>query len=143
VNNDVQLASKANISSEDQDTFLMIVIAGNFIALSDYFEDGQDDRIRDLVVDKLAAVYEVSSEEMAGAIQSMMTFFGKVNFPSKKTLYAMSKSVYHRYALNQFQQPFFREKNVPDPILLKHIDEVMEQFLIDWNKFTDKFRITD
>ena len=143
INNDIQLDRKATIGSENQDTFLMIIITGNFLALSEYFEDGQDDRIRDLVIDKLSEVYEVTPEEMAGAVHSMTSFFGKVNFPSKKTLYAMSKSVFHRYGLNEFQKPFFKEKNVPDPILLKHIDEIMEQFLIDWNEFTDKFRITD
>lgn len=143
INNDIQLDTPANIGSENSDTFLMIIITGNFLALSDYFEDGQDDRIRDLVIEKLAAAYEVTPEEMAGAVHSMTSFFGKVNFPSKKTLYAMSKSVFHRYGLNEFQKPFFKEKNVPDPILLKHLDEIMEQFIIDWNKFTDKFRITD
>ncbi len=143
INNDLQFESPADIGPEDQDAFLMIVITGNFLSLNDHFGDDQGDRIKDIVVDKLAAVYEVTPEEFATALDSTINFFSKVNFPSKKTIYAMSKSVFYRYDLNRFQKAFFKEKNVPDPVFLKHVDEIMEQFLIDWNKFTDRFRITD
>ena len=143
INNDLQFESPADIGPEDQDAFLMIVITGNFLAINEYFGDDQGDRIKDIVLDKLAAIYEVTPAEFATALEGTITFFGKVNFPSKKTIYAMSKSVFHRYDLNRFQKPFFKEKKVPDPVFLKHVDEIMEQFLIDWNKFTHKFRITD
>jgi hypothetical protein len=143
INNDLQFESPADIGPEDQDAFLMIVITGNLLAINDYFGDEQGDRIKYIIEEKLAAVYEVTPEEFATALDGTIKFFEKVNFPSKKTLYAMSKSVFHRYDLNRFQKTFFKEKKVPDPVFLKHVDEIMGQFLIDWNKFTHKFRVTD
>lgn len=143
LNNDLQLETPASIRSDDQDAFLMIVIAGNYSLLDSYFEEGQEDRIRELIIDGLTGIFDTDHEHVQLAIENMLEYFSKVNFPSKKTIYAMSKAVFYKYDLNQYQKPFFKEKNVPDPVLLKHIDEIMDQFLIDWNRFIDKFKITD
>jgi hypothetical protein len=51
--------------------------------------------------------------------------------------------VFHKYGLNDFQKDYFRNLNAPDPILLKNIDEIMEQFIIKWDTFTEKYRIID
>ncbi len=143
VNNDLQFERPANIAADNSDAFLMIVITGNILNLPIYFEQGQEDRIEDLVMDKLATIYEVDRPTMDVAVHDMQSFFGKINYPSKKTLYAMSKALFYKYHLNAFQKPFFRDQNVPDPIFLKHVDAIMEQFMVDWDKFTHKFKITD
>jgi len=145
LNNDLNLVKPANISPDSQDDFLMIVIAGNYKLLDDYFYEGQEDRIREMVLARLASIYEVDATAMRSAIDTMLSFFGKVNFPSKNTHYAMSKAVFFKYGLKDYQKEYFKNLNppAPDPILLKNIDEIMEQFIIKWDTFTDKFRITD
>ena len=143
LNNDVNLIGTANIDPEHQDDFLMIVIAGNFKLLDDYFYEGQEDRIREKTIEKLAAVYGVDTVTMRSAINNTLAFFAKINYPSKNTHYAMSRAVFHKYELNDFQKDYFRNLKAPDPILLKNIDEIMEQFIIKWDTFTEKFRITD
>ena len=143
INNDQQFVRPANISADNSDAFLMIVITGNILKLPKYFDQGQEDRIEDLVMDKLATIYEVDRPTMDVAVHDMKAFFSKINYPSKKTLYAMSKAVYYKYHLNGFQKPFFKDQNIPDPIFLKHVDAILENFLIDWDKFTGKFKITD
>ena len=100
-------------------------------------------RIRDMAIEKLAASYGLDTVTMRGAIDKMLAFFGKVNYPSKNTHYAMSRAVFFKYGLNNFQKDYFKNLNTPDPILLKNIDEIMEQFLIKWDTLTDKYRITD
>ncbi|MBI1288134.1 MAG: hypothetical protein GC178_11230 [Flavobacteriales bacterium] len=143
LNNDLNLISRATIDSEDQDDFLMVVIAGNFHLLDNYFFEGQEDRIRQLTIEKLAAIYGVDTVTMRSAIDNMLSYFGKINYPSKNTHYAMSRAVFYKYGLNDFQKDYFKNLNTPDPILLKNIDEIMEQFIIKWDTFTEKFRITD
>lgn len=143
LNNDLNLLSKAKVDPDNQDDFLMIVIAGNFYLLDNYFFEGQEDRIRQLTVEKLAAIYGVDTVTMRSAIDTMLSYFGKINYPSKNTHYAMSRAVFFKYGLNDFQKDYFRNLNTPDPILLKNIDEIMEQFIIKWDTFTEKFRITD
>lgn len=143
LNNDLNLLSKAKVDPNNQDDFLMIVIAGNFYLLDNYFFEGQEDRIRQLTVEKLAAIYGTDTVTMRSAIDTMLSYFGKINYPSKNTHYAMSRAVFFKYGLNDFQKDYFRNLNTPDPILLKNIDEIMEQFIIKWDTFTEKFRITD
>lgn len=143
LNNDVNLISQANIDPENQDEFLLIVVAGNFKLLDDYFFEGQEDRIKELTVEKLASVYGVDMVTMRTAINNTLNYFRKINYPSKNTHYAMSRAVFHKYGLNDFQKDYFRNLNAPDPILLKNIDEIMEQFIIKWDTFTEKYRIID
>lgn len=143
LNHDVNLLRRAQVDPQDQDDFLMIVITGNFHLLDNYFYEGQEDRIRQLTIEKLAAIYGVDTVTMRTAIDNMLAFFGKINYPSKNTHYAMSRAVFFKYGLNEFQKDYFKNLNTPDPILLKNIDEIMEQFIIKWDTFTEKFRITD
>lgn len=143
LNNDVNLLSEAQVDPNNQDDFLLIVLAGNFKLLDDYFYEGQEDRIRELVVDRLAAVYEIDSVNMRAVIDNLNSYFGRINYPSKNTHYAMSRAVFLKYSLNDFQKDYFRKLKAPDPILLKNIDEIMEQFIIKWDTLTEKYRITD
>ncbi len=143
LNNDLNLLSPANIDLENQDEFLLIVVAGNFKLLDDYFYEGQEDRIKELTIEKLAAVYGVDKVTMRSAIDNTLNYFSKINYPSKNTHYAMSRAVFFKYDLNDFQKDYFRNLKTPDPILLKNIDEIMEQFIIKWDTFTEKYRITD
>jgi hypothetical protein len=143
LNNDVNLISPAQVDPENQDDFLIIVIAGNFYLLDDYFHEGQEDRIRELTIEKLSGVYGVDTVTMRTVIDNMIAFFKKINYPSKNTQYAMSRAVFCKYGLNDFQKDYFKNLKTPDPILLKNIDEIMEQFIIKWDTFTEKYRITD
>lgn len=143
LNNDPNLASPASIIPDNQDDFLMIVIAGNFKLLDDYFFEGQEDRIRESIVERLSAIYELDTTTMLSVIDNMNRFFRKINYPSKTTSRAMSLAVFHKYGLNEFQEEYFKNICTPDPILWKNIDEIMDQFIIKWDTIIEKYRITD
>lgn len=143
LNNDLNLTERPSIPPDAMDDFLMVVIAGNYRLLDNYFHEGQEDRIRTLLVKRLSLVYEITEEQMQQAIDDMLAFFQKVNFPSKNIHYAMSKAVFYKYDLAKYQKEYFRNLNSPDPIFLKHIDEIMEQFIIQWDHFTEKYKIAD
>jgi len=65
----------------------------------------------------------------------------RVNSPSKTTLYGMSKAIFHKYALNDFQDNYFKRMNTPNPIFLKRLDELMQHFLFNWEVFLKKYRV--
>ena len=52
----------------------------------------------------------------------------------------MSKAVFFKYKLGQYQDAYFSQLNAPSPILLKRMDNVMENFLWDWDTFFDKYK---
>lgn len=143
LNNDVNLINTAQVDPNNQDDFLLIVIAGNYHLLDDYFFEGQEDRIKELIIDKLASIYGLNSLAMQTVLENQLAWFKKINYPSKNTHYAMSRAVFLKYGLNDYQKDYFRNLKAPDPILLKNIDEIMEQFIIKWDTFTEKYRITD
>lgn len=144
INNDNEFAIRPNIASDDSDEFLFIIIAGNLRFLEKYFtEENRDQRISEMVYSKLSRVFEMPVTKLKAIIEDYHAFFAKVNYPSKNTHYAMSKAVFHKYNLNRFQKEYFKNLNTPNPIFLKHLDEVIYQFIIDWEKFSDKFKITE
>jgi len=92
-------------------------------------------------LDKFAQVFELKPEDFARKIKHYKTFMARVNHPSKNPVYSMSKAMFHKYKLNQFQEEYFRELNTPNPIFLKNLDEWMRNFMWDWTTFTDKYKI--
>ena len=55
----------------------------------------------------------------------------------------MSKAVFQKYNLNDFQDEYFRRLQAPNPLFLKRMDQVVVNFLWDWDAFFKKYRIDD
>jgi hypothetical protein len=91
----------------------------------------------------LAPVYDFSPEEMKKALTEYMNFMTRINHPSKNTIYAMSKAVFHKYDLAPFQDEYFRKMQCPNPLFLKRMDEVMEKFLLNWDAFFKRYKMAD
>lgn len=53
----------------------------------------------------------------------------------------MSKAVFFKYNLNDYQEEYFRQMKTPNPIFLKNLDEVMRHFLWDWEVFNEKYKV--
>lgn len=144
INNDTEFVTRPQISEEDSDKFLFIVIAGNLKFIGKYFGDeNRDGRITEMIYQKLSNVFEIPVTRLKYIIEDHHAFFTKVNYPSKNTHYAMSKAVFFKYNLNQHQKEYFKNMNTPNPIFLKHLDEVVFQFIIDWEIFSEKYKITE
>ena len=61
---------------------------------------------------------------------------------TKNILYGMSKAVFFKFKLGQFQEDYFAQLNTPNPIFLKRIDNLIENYIWDWKSFFDKTKIT-
>jgi hypothetical protein len=57
--------------------------------------------------------------------------------------YAMSKAIFFRYELNQYQTEYFKNMNTPNPISLKRLDDIVGQFIFDWSEFQENYRLTE
>jgi hypothetical protein len=67
----------------------------------------------------------------------------RLNFPSKNTVYAMSKLVFAKFDLFRDQKEYFREQRSPDPIVLKRINGLMSYFLWNWTEVMEEYRIVN
>ena len=53
----------------------------------------------------------------------------------------MSKAIFHKYALNDFQEEYFRNMQAPNPLFLKRMDEVISNFIWNWEAVEKKYKI--
>jgi hypothetical protein len=132
-----------NIKEDDFGKFFMIVVAANFSFIPDHFQDGHDREIIRRSVEKMSNVFDVDVETFARKLKDYRSLLNRVNMPSKNMLYAMSKAIFVKYELNEFQEDYFRSLKTPNPIFLKNLDEITKQFVWDWNSFSEKYKIVE
>jgi hypothetical protein len=53
----------------------------------------------------------------------------------------MSKAMFEKYKLNDFQDDYFRRMQAPNPLFLKRMDEVMANFIWNWDAFFKKYKM--
>ena len=138
---DPEFETKPNFSSTDSDRFLMVVIVGNLNFLSRYFSTAEEQLLRKCIVRKLAKVFGTTYDEFKGHIENYEDFMWRINHPSNNVLYGMSKTVFYKYNLAQFQDEYFREMKAPNPILLKRLDDIMRNYVWDWDAYLAKIKL--
>lgn len=143
IKEDPEFATTPIINDKNNDQFLLIVLAANLSFIPNYFSDYQDTRLIDKILKTLAKSFEVEVIEVKKVINNYTNYLQKVNHPSKNMHYAMSKAVFFKYNLNEFQQDYFRKMKTPNPIFLKRLDEIMANFIWDWSGIKDKYKVIE
>lgn len=141
INNDPEFVVSPGIKEEDADQFLLIVIAGNLKLQSLSFDAIRDVRLTEKTIKRFAEVFAVDPSRMRESIVQMQSWMARINHPSKNTHYAMSKAIFFKYNLNQYQSDYFKNMKTPNPIFLKRLDEVVASFIIDWESIREQHRI--
>ena len=117
------------------------MIVGNLSFLESTFDADQAARVENLIFEKLAKMYEMDINSFKNLIRDYQSFITRVNHPSKNWIYGMSKAVFHKYKLNDFQDEYFRRMQAPNPLFLKRMDDVMSNFIWNWDAFFKKYRL--
>ena len=65
----------------------------------------------------------------------------EINRPSKNTTTAMTRAVIYKYKLIECQDSYFRDMNVPNPIIQKALRDLMVNFIWDWDEISDNYKI--
>lgn len=141
INEDPAFVVSPNIQESKNGEFALIVIVGNLSFLESTFEPEQAVEVETLVFDKLAKIYEMPVEDFTNMIREYQSFMSRKNHPSKNMIYAMSKAIYYKYDLNDFQDEYFRRMNAPNPLFLKRMDEVVQNFIWDWDAFFKRYKL--
>ena len=86
-------------------------------------------------------MYDLTTSEFQALAREYQSFITRVNYPSKNMVYGMSKAMFEKYQLNEFQDDYFRRMQAPNPLFLKRMDEVMANFVWNWDAFFKKFKM--
>ncbi len=141
INDSPEFVTSPCILDEDHGKFLMIVVAGNYSYISQQFHNGQDVEIIEQCNEKLAPVFGMTPTAFADKVSEYKSFMSKVNAPSKNTIYAMSKAVFFKYNLCNHQDDYFKQMKTPNPIFIKSLDDLMKNFVWDWDAFNEKYKV--
>ena len=137
-----EFITEPQLGEVNDSKFLLIVIAANLKEVPKQLEAHQDNRVINLIITKLSAVFDVDFDRLENTLREYQSYLSRVNHPSNNNLYAMSKSVFFKYDLGQYQADYFRDMNAPNPLFLKRLDEAMKLFLFDWKQTSKDYQIT-
>ena len=143
INDDVAFVQSPSLSAEKNGQFTMIVVVANISSLESAFETTQANRIERIIFEQLGSLMGKSTAEAEEKVREYQKFMSRINQPSKNLVYAMSKSVFSKYQLNEFQDEYFKRLQAPNPLFLKRLDQMMALFLWDWDSFFKKYKIED
>ncbi|MNJ84148.1 hypothetical protein D3C87_15910 [compost metagenome] len=143
INEDLAFVSSPSIPVDRNGEFTMIVVVANISTLETTFETVQANRIERIIFEQLGSLMGVSANDAEAKVREYQKFMQRVNHPSKNMIYAMSKAVFQKYNLNDFQDEYFKRLQSPNPLFLKRMDQVMINFLWDWDSFFKKYKIDE
>lgn len=138
---DAAFEKQPDLSGVQDGHFTMIVVVANLSYLGDSFPPQQVSKIEEKVVSKFADAFEMDLAEFEKHLADYRSFMSRVNHPSKNMHYAMAKSIFHKYKLNDYQDEYFRNMASPNPLFLKRMDEVTENFIWNWEAFFKRFKM--
>ncbi len=142
INDAPEFITSPDLNETDADYFTLIVFAANLSYIPDFLHDSKDDRVINLIFSKLSRVFDVDQERLESVIKDYQCYLRKVNHPSKNMLYAMSKGIFGKYELNDYQDEYFKNMNSPNPMFLKRLDEAMDNFVWNWDSFKQQYQIS-
>ncbi|MEJ6590177.1 MAG: hypothetical protein QNL43_10305 [Crocinitomicaceae bacterium] len=141
INEDPVFVTSPKIEPTASGEFGMVIIVGNLSFLESTFDADQASRVESLIFQKLAVIYDLEENEFVKLIRNYQSFISRVNHPSKNWIYGMSKAIFHKYKLNEFQDEYFKRMRAPNPLFLKRMDEVVANYIWNWDAFFKKYRL--
>lgn len=141
INDDPAFIHDPKIDESYADSFMLLVLVGNLKYLDSHFESDDAKEINLKIIEKFAQIYEMSPSDFERVVSECDSFISRVNHPSKNTLYGMSKALFYKFNLNEYQEIYFKSMRSPNPLFLKRMDEVMMNYLWDWAAFFKKHRL--
>ena len=141
LNSAPEFDASPSLDPNDYGRFLMIVVSANLGLIPKHFAPGVDRAIIQRCCAKFGLALDLPPDTFARKVKEYRAFMKDINRPSKNTLTAMTRAVCYKYGVIACQEPYFRDMNVPNPILQKNLREVMEHFVWDWEEFLDQYKV--
>lgn len=141
INEDVAFVQSPQIAENENGEFGLIVIVGNLSFLESTFDAEQAGRVEKIIFEKLSKIYDMSELDFSSLIRDYQSFISRVNHPSKNMIYGMSKALFYKYKLNEYQDEYFKRMQAPNPLFLKRMDEVMGNFIWNWDAFFKRYKL--
>ncbi len=141
LNESPEFAVSPNLAENDDRPFALMVLAANLIEMQRVVGPGLDKRLYSLSVSKFAQAMGTTGSDLELEVKAVRDRMDRLNYPSKNTVYGMSKVLFSEYDLFCFQDTYFREKRSPNPIILKRLNGLMGYFLWNWSGVLEQYKV--
>ncbi len=142
IKDDQAFVIEPEVSNKMLNQFLLIVTVGNLEFLKQSFDGYDVDAIEQEIIEKFASVFDISPQRFKNLLKETKAYIDRHNYPSRNILYGMSKAIFFKYELNQYQESYFKSMNTPNPLFLKRLDELLINFMWDWDVFLRRFKLS-
>ena len=142
INASPEFETSPDLDEKDYGRFLVIVVSANLSLVPKFFKPGVDRAIRKRCCAKFGLALGVPKNVFAQKVKEYRDFMTKINHPSKNNVTAMTRAVFYKYGLIQNQDAYFKDMNVPNPIVMKNLRDVMNHFAWEWDEISDNYNIT-
>ena len=142
INDSPEFIIPPSISTADDNAFTLVIIAANMHFIPENVHNTKGERVTNLIYSKLSNVFDCDQEKLETVIKEYQCYLMKKNHPSKNMRAAISRGIFWKYNLNQYQDEYFKNMRSPNPMFLKRLDEATDNFIWNWDAFTNKYQIT-
>lgn len=141
LNESPEFAVSPNLAESDDRPFALVVLTANLIEMQRIVGPGLDKRLYSLSISKFAQALGTTGSDLELEVKAVRDRMDRLNYPSKNTVYAMSKVLFSEYDLFCFQDTYFREQRSPNPIILKRLNGLMGYFLWNWTGVLEQYKV--
>ncbi len=141
INESPEFVQCPNLNPNDHGHFLMILLVGNLNNMQHSLDAACDKRIRYHLFGSFSEMFGLSFEVFAKKVHEYRASMARINHPSRNNLSAISRSIFSKYKLNDFQRADYRKAGVPNPQFLQRMDSIMEHFLWNWEEILKHYKI--
>ncbi len=142
INHESEFTESPQISPKQVEWFLYIVFSANLYNLKKFFPSEQLNRMRLLIIDEFIASLEGRHEDQTlENINNYEAFIGQLKAPTDELEKVISKAIFYKYGLNNFQIDHFKNLNAPNPVVIKTLSEVSSNFIWNWEDVLQKYKL--
>ena len=137
-----ELETSPSIKANQLEWFLYIVFSANLYNLKFHLEAGQLNRMRILVIDQfIESLEDRNHDQTLEHINNYEDYIAVLDKTNGDLTKSIATALFNKYGLNNCQVDHFQKINMPNPIIIKSIEEAAVNFIWNWTDFLEKYKI--
>lgn len=139
-----ELKCSPKIKQDQIEWFLYIVFSANLYHMNGHFDTDQHNRMRILIIDEfIASLVDRNHDQVLEQINNYEDYIAALDRVERDGLgKIIALAIFQKYGLNECQIDHFQKMNTPNPIIIKAIAEITDNFIWNWNDILENYRLT-
>jgi Glu-tRNA(Gln) amidotransferase subunit E-like FAD-binding protein len=137
-----ELMQNPKIKGNQMEWFLYIVFSANLHNLKNHFDSNQLNRMRILVIDEFIESLEDREHDLTlEQINNYEEYISGLDRRLNDLPKSMATAIFNKYGLNSCQVDHFQRMNTPNPIIIKSIEDAVQNYVWNWSELLEKFKM--